>query len=189
MNMGIFRRAIGKKERRRFEVLALPHMDSLYNAALRMARNDADAQDLVQETYIKAFRSFHTYRKEGNCKAWLFKILTNTFINKYRKEKRGPDWVDFEKVAPFHPSVREGRSPEQEIFDQLLSDDVEDALRKLPEEFRVAVWLSDMERLPYAEIAEVLDCPIGTVRSRISRGRKMLRERLYEYAKKMGYIH
>ena len=187
--MGIIPQLKGEEKRRRFEALTLSHMDSLYNAALRMARNDADAKDLVQETYIKAFRSFHTFRKEGNVKAWLFKILLNTFINKYRREKRGPTWVEFEKVAPFHPSVREGKTPEDEVFDQLLSDDVEEALRRLPEEFRIAVWLSDMEGLPYQEIAEVLGCPIGTVRSRIFRGRKMLRERLYEFAKKMGYIN
>ena len=187
--MAIFPLLNKEELRRRFEVLALPHMDSLYNAALRMTRNDADAQDLVQEAYIKAFRAFHSFKQEGNCKAWLFKIMINTFINKYRKAKREPDWVEFEKVAPFHPAVRESRSPESDIFDQLLSDDVEDALRKLPEEFRMAVWLSDLERLPYAEIANILGCPIGTVRSRIFRGRKMLREMLYEYARKMGYIH
>lgn len=178
-----------KEERRRFEDLALPHMDSLYNTALRMTRNDADAQDLVQETYIKAFRAFHAFEQEGSCKAWLFKILTNTFINKYRKEKREPKWVEFEKVAPYHPSVREGRSPESLVIDELLSDDVEEALRKVPEEFRMAVWLSDMEKLSYQEISQILDCPIGTVRSRISRGRSLLREMLYEYARKMGYIH
>jgi RNA polymerase sigma-70 factor (ECF subfamily) len=186
--MGLFTR-VGQEEKRRFELLALPHMDALYNAALRMTRNAADAQDLVQETFFKAFRSFHSFKQEGNCKAWLYKILINTFINKYRKKKREPDWVDFEKVAPFHPAVRESKTPEEEIFDQLLSDDVEDALRKLPEDFRMAVWLSDMEKLPYAEIANILNCPIGTVRSRIFRGRKMLREMLYEYAKKMGYIN
>ncbi len=187
--MGLFTRVRQEEEKRRYELLALPHMDALYNAALRMTRNAADAQDLVQETFFKAFRSFHSFKQEGNCKAWLYKILINTFINKYRKKKREPDWVDFEKVAPFHPAVRESKTPEEEIFDQLLSDDVEDALRKLPEDFRMAVWLSDIEKLPYAEIANILNCPIGTVRSRIFRGRKMLREMLYEYAKKMGYIH
>jgi len=179
-----------KEERGRFEELALPHMDSIYNGALRMTRNDADAQDLVQETYIKAFRSFHTFQKEGSVKAWLYKILINTFINRYRKEKREPasGGMEFEKVSPFHPSIWESKSPETEIFDQLLSDDVEDALGRLPTEFRMAVWLSDMERLPYQEIAKILDCPIGTVRSRISRGRRLLRELLYDYAKRMGYI-
>lgn len=182
---------MGEEEKRRFEVLALPHMDSLYNAALRITRNDADAQDLVQETFIKAYRAFSSFKQEGNCKSWLFKILINTFINKYRKEKREPasEGVNFEKISPFHPSLRESRSPERVVFDELLSDDVEEALRNIPDEFRLAVWLSDMERLSYQEIAKILDCPIGTVRSRISRGRNMLREMLYEYAKKMGFIH
>ncbi|MBI4551268.1 MAG: sigma-70 family RNA polymerase sigma factor [Candidatus Latescibacteria bacterium] len=181
------------QRRTEFEQVALVYLDSLYNAALRMTGNQPDAEDLVQETYLKAYRFFHRFRKDSNCLAWLFKIMKNSYINRFRQKVREPITVDYETAKPVYELARLesgeiGDSPEEEVFSKLLDDDVERAVRALPDEFRLVVILSDIEGFQYKEIAEILGCPIGTVRSRLSRGRRLLRKQLWDYAKDLGYI-
>ncbi len=175
-----------------FELEALPHMDILYNYALRMTGNPDDADDLVQETYLKAYRFWDKYEKGTNIRAWLFRIMKNSYINRYRKETREPDTVDYNDIQNFYNIIRaESADPndlQEKIFGGLLDDDVARALETLPEDFRTVAILCDIEGLTYEEIAEFIDCPIGTVRSRLHRGRKMLRTKLFEYAKKRGYV-
>lgn len=175
-----------------FEREAIPHMDSLYNFALRLTGNEDDANDLVQETYLRAFRFFDKFEKGSNCKAWLFRILKNTFINLYRKSSKEPDKVDYEEIENYYenvkPSTTDDAHLEKELFDNLLDDDITNALQSLPEDFRTVILLSDIEGLTYEEIAEFLDCPVGTVRSRLHRGRKMLYLKLYKYADSKGYV-
>ena len=175
-----------------FEREALPHMDLLYNYALRMTGNPDDADDLVQETYLKAYRFWDKYEKGTNIRAWLFRIMKNSYINRYRKETKEPDTVDYEEVQNFYNTIRaESADPndlQEKIFGGLLEDEVARALESLPEDFRTVVILCDIEGLSYEEIAEFVDCPIGTVRSRLHRGRKMLQARLHGYAKHRGFI-
>ena len=175
-----------------FEREAIPHMDILYNYALKMTGSPDDADDLVQETYLKAYRFWDKYEKGTNIRAWLFRIMKNSFINRYRKETREPDTVDYEDIQNFYNVIRaESADPndlQEKIFGGLLDDDVTRALESLPEDFRTVVILCDIEGLSYEEIAEFTECPIGTVRSRLHRGRKMLRAQLFEYAKKRGYV-
>jgi RNA polymerase sigma-70 factor (ECF subfamily) len=183
----------GKSERHvAFEKEALPHMDLLYNYALRMTNNPQDADDLVQETYLKAFRFWGSYEQGTNIKAWLFRIMKNSYINRYRKETKEPDTVDYDEVKDFYSSVRhESSDPndlQERLFGNLLDDDVTKAIASLPEEFRTVVILCDIEGLSYEEIAEFVNCPLGTVRSRLHRGRKLLREQLMEYGRKRGYV-
>ena len=162
-----------------FEADALSHLDSLYGTALRLLRNEADAQDLVQDTYVKAFRSAKQFTPGTNLKAWLFTILHNTFLNRRRDEGRDPVDVDSDRLdeaAPVDPAA----TPEEQLLRTALDVDLQEALDALPEAFREAVWLRDVEEFPYAEIAEMLGVPLGTVMSRISRGRRMLYERLAE---------
>lgn len=177
----------------RFERDALPFLDQLYSAALRMTKKPHDAQDLVQETYAKAFTSFHQYEDGTNLKAWLYRILTTTFINSYRKAQRQPlttgeelqEWQAAE--AATHTSDK-GRSAEMEALDHLPDSIVKDALQEMPEDFRLAVYLADVEGFSYKEIAEIMDTPVGTVMSRLHRGRRILRESLADYAREQGFL-
>ena len=185
--------AAAKTEKHKaFEHEALPHADILYNYALRMTNDPADADDLVQETFLKAFRFWDKYEQGTNIRAWLFRILKNSYINRYRKVSKEPDTVDYDEVQNFYTSIRdESADPndlQQSIFGNLLEDEVAGAISELPEDFRTVVILSDIEGLPYEEIAEFVDCPVGTVRSRLHRGRKLLRARLFAYARERGFI-
>ena len=176
-----------EEKRKEFEELALQSMDSLYGVALRMTRDVTEAQDLVQDVFLRAYRFFDRFEKGTNFKAWLFKILKNVYINKYRRESRMPQMVDVFGVEASN-SLQISKTPENEVFDKLLDDEITDAMDALPEEFRFAIVLSDLQGFSYKEIAEILDCPIGTVMSRLHRGRKLLRDSLYGYAKERGYI-
>ncbi|HVL91970.1 MAG TPA: sigma-70 family RNA polymerase sigma factor [Acidimicrobiales bacterium] len=168
---------------------AMEHMGSLYSAALRMTRNPADAEDLVQETYLKAYRSFGTFQEGTNLKAWLYRILTNTFINSYRAKKRRPEESEVDDVEELYlyrrlgglEAVSAGRSAEEEVLDRITDEEVKEALESLPEQFRMAVLLADVEGFSYKEIASILDVPIGTVMSRLHRGRRGLQKRLFEF--------
>ena len=173
---------------------AMPYLDSLYNTAYRMTRSAEDAEDLVQETYFKAYKYYDKFEEGTNLKAWLFKILKNTFINNYRKKKLEPRSVDFAEIEDsFERIVRRDNAetagdPEAEYFHGVLDDDVKKALDLLPYDYRMVVILADLEDFSYKEIAEILDCPVGTVMSRLYRGRKLLEKALLRYARQHGYI-
>ena len=179
-----------------FTEQAMDLMPSLYSAALRMTRNPADAEDLVQETYLKAYRGFGSFEQGTNLKAWLYRILTNTFINRYRAAKRRPDETDLDDVEDFYlyrrlgglEEARAGRSAEDELMDLFSEAEVKAAVDALPEQFRMAVLLADVEGFSYKEIASILEIPIGTVMSRLHRGRKNLQKALFEFATSQGLL-
>jgi RNA polymerase sigma-70 factor, ECF subfamily len=179
-----------------FTDLAMQHMGSLYTAALRMTRNPSDAEDLVQDTYLKAYRAFGTFQEGTNLKAWLYKILTNTFINSYRSKKRRPEQTELDDVEDLYlyrrmgglEAVAAGRSAEEEVLDHFTESDVKEAVESLPETFRMAVLLADVEGFSYKDIAEILDIPIGTVMSRLHRGRKALQKALFDFGMERGLV-
>lgn len=179
------------KKQKDFDEEILPHMDALYNFALRLTSDPNDAEDLVQDTIVKAYRFFSSYEKGTNAKAWMFRILKNSFINNYRKTSKKPSQVDFDEVSSYYESIRAERTEtsdlENLIFREMMDDDLSNALTCLPEDFRTVVLLCDVEGYTYEEIANMLDVPIGTIRSRLHRGRNLLKTELLEYAKKRGY--
>ena len=171
-------------------------MSSLYSAALRMTRNPADAEDLVQETYLKAYRAYGTFQEGTNLKAWLYRILTNTFINSYRAKRRHPEETELEDVEDFYlfnrlgglEAAAAGRSAEDEVLDTFTDDEVKQAIESLPESFRMAVLLADVEGFSYKEIAEIMEVPIGTVMSRLHRGRRALEKALHDFGMARGLV-
>jgi len=171
-----------------FEREALVHLDAMYRVALRLTGNPADAEDLVQEAMLRAYRSWDRFTLGTNAKGWLLTILRNLFINEYRRRRRHPETVDLDTIEPFAVFENVPEDPQGAFFDRIVDDEVLRALDELPEVFREAVMLSDVEGLSYEEIAKVLDVPVGTVKSRLYRGRRMLQAKLYEYAVSMGYI-
>lgn len=169
----------------------MPQIDALYNFAFHLCYNEDDANDLVQETYLKAFRFINKYIQGTNAKAWLFKILKNAFINQYRKKSKRPTQVDYEEIVTYHDSEDASYvgffDLRSEIFQGMMGDEVTNAINSLPIDFRTVILLCDIEGFTYEEISKIIDIPIGTVRSRLHRARNMLKEKLSEYAKSMGY--
>jgi RNA polymerase sigma-70 factor (ECF subfamily) len=180
-----------------FQDEAVPHLDALYGTALRMTKDEADAEDLVQEAMLKAYRYFDKYENGTNCKAWLFKIMTNTFINRYRKSKKRKEYLVDDDYRPLqeraeaparNPFIDDFKEDEENLYFKMFGDEVKTALETMPVDFRMVVLLADLQDFAYKEIAEIMDCPIGTVMSRLYRGRRMLQAKLEEYALKEGYI-
>lgn len=182
-----------KKLSEEFEREAVPHMDALYNFAIKMTGDSDDASDLLQETYLKAYRFWEKFEKGTNCKAWLFRIMKNTYINTYRKNAKEPDKVDYEEIENFYenikPSSTDSAHLEKDLYDNLLDDELSAAISSLPEDFRTVIILCDIEGYSYEEIADFVDVPVGTVRSRLHRARKMLFTKLYKYASDKGYVN
>jgi RNA polymerase sigma-70 factor, ECF subfamily len=194
---GPVRQELSDAERQEiFTKEALPYLDALYSAALRYTRNPADAEDLVQEAFAKAYAAFHQFRPGTNLRAWLYRILTNTYINAYRKEQRQPQQVSADAGGgedgsfSLYDRVAETTAApaEVEVLSRLTDEEVKQALADLPEQFRIAVYLADVEGFRYAEIAEIMDTPIGTVMSRLHRGRAALQRALYDYASERGLV-
>jgi RNA polymerase sigma-70 factor (ECF subfamily) len=182
------------RTKQEFEELALAHLDPLFSAALRLTKNERDAEDLVQDTCMRAYRFFDKFERGTNIKAWLFKILTNTFINRYRRRVKERSVVEGAEREAVHErfvsrdATDFAANPEQYFFDRLLSDDVLRAIDALPIDFRLVVILADLQEFSYKEIAEILECPVGTVMSRLFRGRKLLQKTLRDYAMGQGVL-
>jgi len=181
------------RKRQAFEKEALPHMDALYRTALRMTKNVGDAEDLVQEALVKAYRFWDKFETGSNCRAWLFKIMTNVFINEYRSKSRSPMSVNVDDIDDNYlygqlAANSDGDNPEKELFAKMLDDDVKKAIDELPNDFRIVVVLSFIEGFSYQEIAEIADLQLGTVKSRLHRGRKLLQKELLDYAIRNGFI-
>ena len=173
----------------------LPHASALYGSAFKLTRNAGDAEDLVQETMLRAYRFWHSFTEGSNCKAWLFKILSNTFINSYQRKKRSGEILNAAMAEQestdgvlVHEKAQSQLSPEELLVQQSLSEDVERALAEIPKDFRIAVVLCDVEGFSYKEISEMLECPVGTVMSRLYRGRRLLKKELREFAKSQGLL-
>ncbi|CAA9247638.1 MAG: RNA polymerase ECF-type sigma factor [uncultured Acidimicrobiales bacterium] len=181
---------------RQFTDQAMEHMPALYTAAMRMTRNPADAEDLVQETFLKAYRAWGSFQQGTNLRAWLYRILTNTYINSYRARKRRPEQTEIEEVEDLYlyrrlgglEAAQAGRSAEDEVLDHFTDGDVKAAIEALPDQFRIAVLLADVEGFSYKEIAEIVDVPIGTVMSRLHRGRKALQKTLHDFGMERGLV-
>ncbi|HPN39563.1 MAG TPA: sigma-70 family RNA polymerase sigma factor [Melioribacteraceae bacterium] len=175
-----------------FETLAVPHKEALYNFALKMTNDTDEADDLLQETFLKAFKYFDKFERGTNCKAWLYSIMRNTYINEYRRIQKSPTKVDYDDIQNFYENIKETEVEYghivEDTFSNTLNDEVTEALSELPKDFQTIILLSDVEGFTYEEIADFLSCPIGTVRSRLHRARKMLYAKLYDYAKNTGYV-
>lgn len=180
------------ERKKNFDKEAMPHMKLLYNYAMRMTGNQMDADDLLQDTFMRAYRFFHGFQQGTNCKAWLFRIMKNCYINRYRQNKKEPGMVDYEDVENFYDTIKDEvidpNDLQHKVFSNLLDDDVHSALNSLQDDYKTVVILCDLEGLSYEEISEFLNCPIGTVRSRLHRGRKILERYLKKYAKDKGYL-
>jgi RNA polymerase sigma-70 factor (ECF subfamily) len=184
-----------RQKRSEFERQALVHLDALYGAAYRLTRNARDAEDLVQDSLLRAYKFWDSFQQDSNCKAWLLRIVTNTFINEYQRKKRSREVLDAataEQTATdgvlVQATANDKQSPQQVLLQQSVSDDVQRALDSLPDDFRTAVILCDMQGLSYKEIAEIMECPVGTVMSRLFRGRKLLAAALRDFAVSEGYV-
>ncbi len=184
-----------RDKRTDFERQALVHTDALFGAAYRLTRNPRDAEDLVQDSFLRAYRFWDSYQQDSNCKAWLLRIVTNTFINEYQRRKRSREVLDAATAEQdatdgvlVHAEASDKQSPERALLDRSVSDDVQRALDALPDDFRTAVVLCDVQGLSYKEIADIMECPVGTVMSRLFRGRKLLAASLREFARGEGYV-
>lgn len=183
-----------RRKLKEFQEIALVHADELYATALRLTKNERDAEDLLQDTFLKAFTFFHRFQKDTNCRAWLFKILTNTFINSYRRKTKEREILGADDLRPVEDKlydtarIKLRSDPERGLWHKIISRDVRTALEELPLEFRMVVVLADLQGFPYKDIATILGCPVGTVMSRLFRGRKLMRSVLAEYAHSEGII-
>lgn len=183
--------AARKQNEQLFEQEFMPHLDALYNFAFHLTQSEEDANDLVQDTFLKAYRFIESYERGTNAKAWLFKILKNSFINEYRRKVRQPADVDFEEYVAYQDAEDSTQVGDldlrEEVLRELIGDEVTEALNELPVDFRTVIILCDLEGFSYEEIAKIIDIPIGTVRSRLHRARNIMKEKLRDYARKMGF--
>jgi RNA polymerase sigma-70 factor, ECF subfamily len=183
---------VGQADHAEFQKVIMPHVDALFNYAMRITGDSDDADDLVQETLLKAFRFFNKFEKGTNAKAWLYRILKNSYINDYRRQVKEPTKVDYEDVQNFYENIKSSdvqtQHYEEDSFSNSMDDNISSAIAKLPEDFRTVIILSDIEGYTYEEVADFVDCPVGTVRSRLHRARKMLYSQLYDYASNKGFV-
>jgi RNA polymerase sigma-70 factor (ECF subfamily) len=187
--------SVTRPKRSEFERTALVHLDAMYGAAYRLTRNPRDAEDLVQDSLLRAYRFWDSFQQDSNCKAWLLRIVTNTFINEYQRRKRSREVLDAATAEQdatdgvlVQATAADKLAPDQQMLSASVSDDVQKALEQLPDDFRTAVILCDMQGLSYKEIAEIMECPVGTVMSRLFRGRKLLATALKDFAQAEGYV-